>query len=211
MVSILPRPSITSDGFTVTFRMGFTPGQSPTVTQPERGPVVLKYDYAGSGSASAGLNGIDGQMELKSSFSMTIEFSGNKVTITQRIILWMFLKRMSTQNAGNVVDKTITDAYTIGINAKGGLEAALKTDTKDNSIAVTTNDFENFFTNFNVISNYTKEFANKFVSGLFQSFPITTIQNYVFPGGKTFTFKQAAFSDNQDLTALITYVDPLAH
>lgn len=31
---------------------------------------------------------------------------------------------------------------------------------------------------------------------------------WVFPGGQTFSFKDAGFSDNQDFYAYITYVDP---
>jgi hypothetical protein len=33
-------------------------------------------------------------------------------------------------------------------------------------------------------------------------------QGWVFPGGKSFTFKQVAFSDYLDLISRITYVDP---
>jgi hypothetical protein len=36
------------------------------------------------------------------------------------------------------------------------------------------------------------------------------LQNYIFPGGKTFSFKEAGFSEFQDLVASITYADPVS-
>jgi hypothetical protein len=38
--------------------------------------------------------------------------------------------------------------------------------------------------------------------------PLSVIQDYVFPGGKTFAFKSVGFSDHQDLVSHITYTEP---
>jgi hypothetical protein len=41
-----------------------------------------------------------------------------------------------------------------------------------------------------------------------KSLPVTELQSFVFAGGETFAFKDARFSDNQDLVCHITYVTP---
>jgi hypothetical protein len=40
-----------------------------------------------------------------------------------------------------------------------------------------------------------------------QDIPTSTVQNFVFPGGATFTFADVSFSDNQDLVSHIVYAD----
>jgi hypothetical protein len=37
---------------------------------------------------------------------------------------------------------------------------------------------------------------------------LNSSSSWVFPGGKTFAFKNVQFSDNKDLVCEITYVDP---
>jgi hypothetical protein len=37
---------------------------------------------------------------------------------------------------------------------------------------------------------------------------LTVVQDFVFPGGRTFAFKTVGFSNHQDLVAHITYADP---
>lgn len=69
-----------------------------------------------------------------------------------------------------------------------------------------TDAFTNLFTCVNQIVNKVRTID--FTSTTFQSFPIAVVQDFVFPGGKTFAFKQMAFSDNQDLVAAITYAEP---
>jgi len=41
-----------------------------------------------------------------------------------------------------------------------------------------------------------------------KNIPVSIVQNFVFPGGKVFAFKDVQFSNNQDLICHITYLDP---
>jgi len=38
--------------------------------------------------------------------------------------------------------------------------------------------------------------------------PINVFQDFIFPGGQTFIFKDVRFSSHQDLISHITYADP---
>ncbi len=52
------------------------------------------------------------------------------------------------------------------------------------------------------IENSTSGFAGQIAAML------NSAGAWVYPGGKTFSFKQVAFSTNQDLIVHVTYVDP---
>jgi hypothetical protein len=102
------------------------------------------------------------------------------------------------------------DIYSIGVDPNGALVLALA-DSKsaDNPDKIATDKFQDFWTHFNGI-------AKKFTNNAIQCFkeltdiPLSTLQNYVFPAGKTFVFRDARFSDHQDLITNIGYADPKA-
>ncbi|KAL4867698.1 hypothetical protein BDV12DRAFT_170924 [Aspergillus spectabilis] len=54
----------------------------------------------------------------------------------------------------------------------------------------------------------TKEDALDVTTTNMEPTSLNGVQNFIFPGGKVFTYKSHKFSDSQDLTCAITYVDP---
>jgi hypothetical protein len=113
------------------------------------------------------------------------------------------------QSYGNIVDKTITDTYTLSVTAQGGLTANLATTSADHSQILEVGGFVNFWGSDinNIIDTVTNTVRN-FVSPSFRDIPLAVVQDFVFPGGKTFAFKTVGFSDHQDLAGHITYADP---
>lgn len=85
---------------------------------------------------------------------------------------------------------------------------AEKSVTKNDAKKANTSPFEDFFTNFNSLSDDIAKWTQNFASQSQKQIPLATVRYYVFPGDQTFTFKEAKFSDFQDLTTLITYADP---
>ncbi|KAI1121516.1 hypothetical protein F5Y10DRAFT_288427 [Nemania abortiva] len=215
-VCLQPNVRVWQDGITTWYQWGFSSGQSPTVTTPLAtdppliNTTVLKYSWNSARAYDeAGVNGALGAMELRSSFDMTVQFTDTRIIITQQLVVWLYAKVAATSSSANVYDKTITDTFTFGINAHGKLEAKPSTpDIKDNSKNADTNPFENFFTQFNDLTRNIKDWTKALVSQSQRNIPVDTVRDYVFPGGQTFTFKDARFSDYQDLTASITYADP---
>lgn len=206
-VCIQPYAHVEADGLGSDMSCSFTPGQAPTVTCPG-GSTVLKYDYSQSSYDEAGLNGDLGHLQLNSTFNLAVEFKSNTVVITQQLTIYCGIKKNFTSESGNVFDKTIVDTYTIAIADDGSLQATLQSVPTDNSCSLSTDAFQNFFTNMNDVSRQIKDAASSVAGSNFTDIPISTLQKYVFPGGKTFAFKDVQFSDNQDLYAAITYVDP---
>ncbi|KAH7353146.1 hypothetical protein BKA66DRAFT_575495 [Pyrenochaeta sp. MPI-SDFR-AT-0127] len=200
--------SVTADGLGSDMSWNFTPGENPTVTTPG-GQTVLQYDYNSSDSDQAGVNGALGHLSLNSTYSMTVDFvnNTNTIVIKQHLVIYCDMKKNFTSEDGNIFDKTIVDTYTIAVTDDGGLQTTLHSDVADNSVSITTDAFQNFFTHMNEVGADVKTAANDVGSSGLTDIPVSTLQKYVFPGGKSFIFKDARFSNNQDLFASISYAD----
>jgi len=184
------------------------PGGAPTVTAPATGPTVLSYSYSATAGDVAGAGGDIGQLTLSPSFTMDVSFVGNQMVITQHLLIYVRVQSLQTAADGNVVDKTIVDTYTVTANEYGQLVATLHSSESDNSQTPSVNGFLNFFTGVNDLINAIAGWVRAFTSTRLADIPVSVVQSFVFPGGKTFVFKDASFSENQDLVGHITYADP---
>jgi hypothetical protein len=148
-----------------------------------------------------------GSLQLNDNYTLTIDFVGN-IIVTQHQVVYMRVSSLGTVGDGNLVDKTIVDTYTLGIDANGQLIASLVSVPTDHSNLPSVNAALNFFTDFNTISTAVTDSVKNFVGTKLQDMPINTVQNLVFPGGKTFIFSGVGFSNYQDLVSFIRYADP---
>jgi hypothetical protein len=203
-----PSVRVTAEGLSAKYEWTMHPGGAPQVTTPATGPTVLSYSYSATANDVAGLNGDIGQLRLSPSFAMDVSFAGNQIVITQHLLIYTRIQSLQTADAGNVVDKTIVDTYTVTANAYGQLVATLHSSESDKSQTPSVNGFLNFFTGVNNLINDVAGWARSATSTGLKDIPVSVVQSFVFPGGKTFVFKDASFSANQDLVGHITYADP---
>jgi len=199
---------LTLSGTTVNYGWSLKPGQTPTSVFPAAGSTVLTMTYSSSNSDQAGLDGALGSMTMTTSMNVTVEFTGSAIIITQHLVVYLDISGVGDHLTGNIVDKTITDTYTLSVNATGGLIATLQTNSVNNSQLPQASAFANFFTDDNNIMDAVAGWVNTFTGTKFTDIPVTAAQSFVFPGGNTFTYEDVAFSDNQDLVSHITYVQP---
>jgi hypothetical protein len=191
---------------TTNYSWNLTPGQVPTVTTPATGTEVLTFHYQSSAEDGAGLNDDMGKMQLSSTFDLSVSFSGNTITIVQHLVVYLWVRSLQTSAGGNVVDRTLTDTYTLAVDSNGQLTATEQSaPLVDNSQNPSTNDFLNFFTDLNDIISDVENWVRGFTSTSLEDMPLSVVQDYVFPGGKTFAYKSVGFSDYGDLASHITY------
>jgi len=190
----------------VNYSWKLTQGQTPTVTTPATGATVLSYAYSSESSDEAGLNGDMGSLKLKNDYTLTVAFTGKTIVITQHQVIYVHASVLATRDGGNVVDKTITDTYNLNVDESGRLVAKLSPVVHDASVDPRANGFLNFFADVNSLLADVEEYAQYF-KGTELDIPINVIQDFVFPGGKTFVFKNVGFSDYQDLVSFISYAD----
>ncbi|WP_158826619.1 hypothetical protein [Mucilaginibacter lacusdianchii] len=185
-------------------------GQTPSISLPATGSTILDISYQSSKAYDqAGLNGDMGSAGLSSNYSMTVSATGNTIVISQTLVVWISLSSLSDNTEGNVVNRTITDTYTVTINENGGLMLSAPVSTVTNSPDdVSVSGFTSFFNGLNDLSATISNYANDVAATQLTDVPVSAIQNFVFPGGKTFTYASVGFSENQDLVAHITYTQP---
>ena len=169
---------------------------------------MLTFHYDADSSDVAGLNGDIGQMDLHPSFDASVTFAGNTITIVQHLVVYLRVQHLATSADGNVVDVTVTDTYTIAVNQDGQLVATLATNKQDSSDNPSVNPFLDAFTGLNELISSVDGWIRNVTSTDLRDIPVSVVQNFVFPGGRTFAFKSVAFSEYQDLASHITYTDP---
>lgn len=209
---VQPSVRVTLENFytTVKYRLEVSSYQEPVVVAPTTGSVVLQYDYQSERAYDeAGVSAIGGSLEMKSSYHMDATLAGDTITITQHLLVYLSANNGAISGDGNVVDRTMTDTYTLGITDQGELTTTTVSQSTDNSQNPDTGwlDFLGGF--LHDVLDRLDESVRNFVSPSFHPVPMNAVQDYVFPGGKTFAFKAVGFSDNQDLVAHITYADPV--
>ncbi|KAL8715210.1 MAG: hypothetical protein Q9220_001168 [cf. Caloplaca sp. 1 TL-2023] len=205
---LIPTAKITMEnaGTKKTFAAGVTPGGVAAFATPISGSNVLTLHYENEAHDTAGFHDDEGEMHLKPSFDVTVTFQDDMIVIVQHLNVYLSVRSLQTTVSGNIVDKTLKDTYKLGVDQNGKLVVNRQSDPLvDKSETPSTNAFLNLFTSVNDIVNMVKKLD--FASTTFQSFPIAVVQNFVFPGGRTFLFKKMAFSSNQDLVAAITYAE----
>jgi hypothetical protein len=75
----------------------------------------------------------------------------------------------------------------------------------DNSQNPDANDFLNFWADVQTLANNVTQWAKSIATTNLTDVPVSFVQNFIFPGGSTFSFTDASFSVNQDLVSHITY------
>ena len=195
----------------VKYTYGAASGQTPTVSYPATGPIILSYSYdSGMVEDQAGDGGAWGRMKLHATYDLTVSVSGSQFVLVQHLTIYAYVKYLATSASGNVVDKQITDTYSIGVDGQGELVVALQSSVPvDNSKDPKANGFLNFWADADTLEGDVKAWAASCVATSFTDIPISFADNFVFPGGATFLFADAAFSANQDLVSHINYVQPL--
>jgi len=196
--------------FTTSYRATLTPGQEPTLVKATTGAKVLDYSYTHESEDDTSKVGLAnyGKLYLKSETNVAVEFKDRAIIVTQSLNIYASIRQQYTTVNGWMVRKTIVDSYNLSVNQKGQLEVKQITKLDDTSENPNTNGFENFFTGgINGVKESIRNSAVSFAMTVLSSLPIEIAQSFIFPGGRTFAFKDVEFSKNQDLTTKITYVD----
>jgi len=192
------------------YKATLTPGQDPTIVKSTSGEKVLEYTFSHSSeddTSSVGLINY-GKLNLESKTEVNVVFKDRTIIVTQSLGIYTAVRQQYSTVSGWIVRKTITDTYTLGVNEHGQLQVVQTSDTVDTSEDPNANGFIDFFTGgINGVKNSIKNSARNFAMVVLTSLPISIAQSFIFPGGRTFAFKDVEFSRFQDLTTKITYVD----
>jgi len=203
-----PLVRLDTDGLKITYNVGLSNTPAPAPTRPAAGSTLLQYRQSATAFDQAGVNGALGQLRLSPSYSMDVSASGNVITFTQRLVVYCVVRSLATEIESNIVDRTLVDTYTLGVDGAGQLVTSLSSTSRDDSQRLHVDNFVDFWTDINQLEDGICNAVQGWTSPALSDIPLALMRGFVFPGGNTFAFKDAAFSDNQDLVAHITYLEP---
>lgn len=203
---------------------GNTPAPTPS-KYVDAGSKVLGYHYSAEHSAD-GPEEFFGHLKnsCKSNYNMDVFVEGKEIKITQRLIIKTtsqkirpsFLKN-GDKTTTRVVDKTITDIFELVIDSNGKVlvkKNTSKSKVEDESQNIEGGFLHEFLSLFDSDQACKDEFTRsaKKMGGSYadslKTLPLSELNNYVFPGGRVFAFKDVKFSKHQDLSSIITYMTP---
>jgi len=191
----------------VNYHWTLSTGQTPQhadITPSGSTVLNISYESDARGYDKSGVTA--GELKIHTPYTCSVSFSGNTITIVQHLKVWVYARWDYTSADANLFDKTITDVYTLSIGQNGRIQiSAPQSSSQDRSQDAHRSGFINFFTGINDLTDDIKKKISGFVSTQIHDVPAARLDDFVFPGGKVFTYKDVQFSDNQDLVSKITY------
>jgi hypothetical protein len=107
-----------------------------------------------------------------------------------------------------MVNTTLVGTYSLFVDGQGNLGCSHDSTSSTNVTFPPISGLRNFFNGLGTVADRIQSQINGFGGGQLANVPFGALQNFVFPAGNTFAFKDVQFSDNQDLVCPITYQDP---
>lgn len=154
--------------------------------------------------------------ETEYHFHLEFDLSSSGIKLNQSLLHKMGVSNSDNLQVGpfNLLDLTISDIYTLSVDEFGVLNAikspSSHTDDKSDILPIRPPGSED--TQFYFLLRYistTKSKVSGWMIDNLNSLNIDNLKNFIFPGGKVFTYKSVKFSEHGDLECLITYVDPM--
>ncbi|KAL4724373.1 hypothetical protein ACLX1H_008987 [Fusarium chlamydosporum] len=222
------RPRI-SPGFVEFLAIG-----APYFQFPSHGPTVMfiRFQDEAEGiqefipphhSAGSGPDGPEAHdsvtcnVYVKVIYNLDVILEGSSVRVVQHSELYLNTEIGSIGSVGErITRKTLTDTYGISVDQLGGLQLVKTGDHLEvDPLPDGFDDWLKKFFGYGWEADVVVDLYNK-VKNEFQDFQgaglhelqVSQIHNFVFPGGRVFTYKEPFFSDYQDLVCKITYLDP---
>ena len=195
-------------------------GQVPQASYPDSGSTILKCHHESGDKKYQDYDlmhwgGGPYNIELKTTFDATVSVQGSQMVIVQHLIIWMDVRSQSNDASGNIVDMMVTDTFSIGVDDKGKVKFSTPSATANPPTSVTvhksqtpgSNGFMNFFDPINSVINDVAQWS-KLPSTSLADVNLSSMQNFIFPGGASFIPSDAVFSAGQDLVSHFTYANP---
>ncbi|KUL90647.1 hypothetical protein ZTR_00088 [Talaromyces verruculosus] len=231
------KDSTSSSCYTAIFHQSYLElanGAHPDVTFPSGSNVIhMEYTCSNEGSIyDSDIPNIPATAQVDNKYTLDVFFEGATIRVVQWSYMYIACHIGNYSSHGfsmKVVDKRLTDTYGISVDQTGSLHL-LRTnestdDQSDTEPTKQTNSSSggggsdvpgmvqgmldiliNNLTSL-VFDKVRNDFSNSSAGDLHE-LQISTLQNFIFPAARVFTYKDLFFSEHQDLVSKITYLDP---
>lgn len=198
----------------------FTGTIDPYAYNSAPGAQVLSTSYSKSNADTGGTEGLVwGNINTDYHVNSNIKLKDSQIIVTTELKLFGHINFEGGVTEGNLAWFILTDVYDLGVTADGLLKVTHDNDASnlnDKSETLDKNVWAEI-ASFGTVDDLLEEFPNSSKNwmqnliGSYETMLQSILDNspiWVYPGSKTFTFANPAFSQNQDLVAQITYVEP---
>lgn len=181
------------------------------------GSTLLTYSYSKSDKSSDTFIPNWGNWQVDYTASCDVSVSGEAITILSKVNAWCHLNVDGGIGEGNWASYEITTTYTVGVKADGTLTVTENTpQIKDKSVKPDPDGWLKFISLGTVdavvdgVRDYLKPLLKGFGTGFADDIAnmLNGTGGWTFPGGKTYSFTNVLFSQDQDLVADLLYVTP---
>ncbi|KAL3471264.1 hypothetical protein BJX99DRAFT_263461 [Aspergillus californicus] len=209
-------------------------GGTPEVTFPSTGSNTIHMEYSSStqGPQNYGEAAIDVTTQVVTKYTLDVFFVDATIRVAQSSLVYIACYLDAYPKEGytmNIVDKALTDVYSLSVGQTGSLQLVKTEETPDDqSDTAPTAQHDPATTSgddpiVQMVQAMIDEVIHSFVSqvlsqvlsdvsdssaGNLHELQVSNLHNFVFPGARVFTYKEPFFSDYQDLVCKITYLDP---
>jgi hypothetical protein len=183
------------------------------VTSDNSNIIHIEYRNSAKGTISISNSSVSatGDLTIQPVYSCDVFVEGQTVRVEQH--LWVALYGdIIISFAFGPFDKFLTTTYTISVTQDGVLQlGSPKEDLIDSPDPLPFSPDlmdPGLVDVMDSIVNSIDDTLSYFVPSKLDDLQISQLHNFVFPGGKVFTYKNPCFSEHQDLLCELTYLDP---
>jgi len=201
-----------------TVQTRFNQNSSPQkFTTKGSGSTLLTYSYSSSDKSSDTFVPNWGNWQINYTASCNVSVSGTVITVLAKVNAHCHLNVDGGVTEGNWASYEITTTYTIGVASDGRLTVTQNNPSiKDNSQKPDPNWWSKLISVGTIdncvdgIQSYLKPILEDFGTGFENEIAgmLNGSNGWTFPGGQTYAFTGALFSDYQDLVADLLYATP---
>lgn len=178
---------------------------SSSITSDNSNGNLLQYNYKVNKTGYGAVNTGD-SVNITLTYNTTVLITGaSSITVNQSVELSYSANVRGSFSSGIPIQNVYKDVYSIIVQANGTLDFQIVSNNPPSfeppTVPGLTGDENNQFDR--ALTESVCEFGPTDLSPM----PLGSSQQIIFPGGTTFTFKNAGFNSNNDLTMSFTYND----
>ena len=211
--------TISNAGFSWSSTFNISSSSNGQFSATDTGPTILEFSFTGSSQSSDKSGLISGHFNMNSSASGSVSVSGNEITLKIDSNVNMDFDNGDIGGAGAVKGSigsySLETKWQVSVDAQGAVNVATMQGYPHSTVKgphLSEGAFSKIDGSHNVgskLSNMFNEMTNqmKNFSTVLRDYLNSSGGRWIFPGGNTFIFKDAVFSQSQDFVAHISYGD----
>ncbi|KAH0490044.1 hypothetical protein TgHK011_001529 [Trichoderma gracile] len=151
-----------------------------------------------------------GHMGVRSVYTASLVFVGKAAKVIQESQVDMDVQALNERVEFKMWHTVLTDTYELWVDQGGTLRLTAEGETQreDKSDPIPDPGFWGRLMGLDDMLERFKSWFSRVIEAKLDDAPLNGAPDFVYPGSRVFTYREASFSNHQDLVASLTYVSP---